>query len=183
MSLLTKYSIPSMDLKADELISMNDYPTLHSPTALRNYYDLYRENDITSITPIPVIPAQIVIAYFKQEKERFQSYSSKLAAFLERNPSVGFFMLDGTHRAAAAILAGKGIPTYIIKTDEDITLLLELRREKKINLGGLECDLRETIAILEEHYYDHKNFWTLQEKVKLMISNGDINQDLFKHEQ
>ena len=59
-----------MDLKADELISMNDYPPLHSPTALRNYYDLYRENDITSITPIPVIPAQIVIAYFKQEKER-----------------------------------------------------------------------------------------------------------------
>src|SRR3989344_5658158 len=50
---------------------------------------------------------------------------------------------------------------------------------KKIKITGLGINMEETIAILEEHFSKNKKFWTVEEKTKAMIAQGDIPGHMF----
>jgi hypothetical protein len=160
---------------------MNDYPPLHSPVALKKYHNIFKKNKLKSITPIPVIPVSIAVSYFKKHPEVFNTYREKLEHFLKKHPNAQYFMLDGTHRSAGAMLSVKMIPTYLIKSDRDVNNLILLRKSRKLNIMGLRSNLSETVGILQEHYCKTKRFWTLYEKVSLMISSGDIDEKILKH--
>ena len=90
-------------------------------------------------------------------------------------------MFDGTHRAAGAMLSISKIPSFLIKTGKDIKELIALRDSGKVLMSGLKINLPETMGIIEEHYHTTRRFWTLEEKVKAMISNGDIDEGLLTH--
>lgn len=166
-----------IQLHPHQIISMNDYPPLHSPNALRKYHTLFQKNNLGSVTPIPVVPVSVVVTYLQKYDARFVSYSKQLEGFLEKHPHVKYFMFDGTHRAAAAMLSAHKIPAYLIRNDEDIQELFSLRDAGKISLSGLKENLADTLAVIEKHYHSTKKFWTLEEKVHLMISHGDIDKD------
>ncbi len=160
-----------LSLNPDQIIGMIDYPPLHSPKALRDYFEQVKEG--LTVNPIPVIPKTLVLAYMKQHKSRFKTYEEKLNTFLRAHPRAAFFMIDGKHRAVAATLAGKNIPCFVLNSDEDVKILNSLK-DAGMRVTGLEKTLKETIAILETHFFEHKRFWTVEEKTEAMIANGDI---------
>ncbi len=161
-------------LDPEQLVSMNDYPPLHSHEALRKYYSLYVKNQRDQIMPLPVIPVSIVLSYFVMQPERFAHYEPQLQQFLLAHPKAGYFKIDGTHRASAGMLTCNTIRCFIIESEND---LQELRR---LGIGGLGENLVDTLDEQEQHYFQHKHFWTLQEKVKYMIENGDIPNEFLK---
>ncbi len=169
-----------ISLNPDQIISMNDYPPLQSPAALKKYYHLFRENNPSLVSPIPVIPVSVVVSYLQKGDGRCVAYSKELGEFLKTHPHAKYFMFDGTHRAAAAMLSAHKISAYLIRNDEDIKELFSLREAGKISMSGLENNLAKTIAIIKEHYHRTKKIWTLEEKVKLMVSRGDIDKDLLR---
>lgn len=166
-----------INIDPGEVISMNDYPPLHSPTALRKYHDIFRNDNQDMVTPIPMIPVSVAVPYFQRHNDKFRAYSKELYEFLKNHSDAEYFMLDGTHRATGAMLSSKQIPAYRIKNNKDVKELFSLRKEGKISIYGLSNNLAKTVDILETHYHKHKKFWTLKEKVNLMISNGDIDSD------
>src|SRR3989344_4939437 len=160
-------------VKPNQIISMNDYPPLHSPKALIDYYEKLKKEVYS--TPIPVIPKSIVISYFKKFEERYITYKKQLQKFLVGNPKADFFMLDGKHRSTASMLAGKDILCVVLKSDIDVKELLKLIKTREISkLTGIKNTLDETLQILEKHFFEHKRFWTVDIKTQLMIQNGDI---------
>jgi len=165
-------------LRPDQIIAMMDYPPLHSPEALAIYFQKFCAGE-QDISPVPVIKKELVLNYFRLQRDRFASYSEILQRFLDEHPAVAYFMLDGGHRCAAAMLSGKMIPCISI-TDDNVFIEINTS-ESPIRLHGDFSTLTEDmvsidqeIKMLEEHFFENKRFWTVEEKVKAMIENGDI---------
>ena len=88
-------------------------------------------------------------------------------------------MLGGTHRAAAAMCAGKRIPCALIADDADFAAFAP--SGSGINLHGDYTtvltpltSVDEELRILEAHYFEQRRFWTVAEKVQAMMARGDI---------
>ena len=128
-----------------------------------------------------MIPVSVALPYLQKQDDRFEAYGKHLAKFLKKHPNAEYFMFDGTHRATGAMLSANKIPAYLIKSDEDIKQLFSLRVAGKISVTGLKNNLAETMGVIEEHYHRTKTFWTLEEKVKSMISKGDIDKEMLEH--
>lgn len=171
--MIKDYNLEFVLVDPDLVIGMNDYPPLHSPEDLKKYYDCFRSKNAVQV--IPVIPVNLVLAYFRNDAERFAKYEHKWREFVTAHPQIGYFMVDGKHRASAATLAGEKLPCVIIKSDDDTKELLRLKESGKFErLTGVKETITETMEILEHHFFAHKRFWTVREKTQAMISNGDV---------
>lgn len=160
-------------LKPNQLIGMIDYPHLHSPQALAKYYDKFRREE--EVQPFPITPIQTAIAFFNRNDEKFSAYRQKLNKFLLEHGEANYFVFGGKHRSAAAMVAEKNIPCAVIENNTDIAELIALRKPGKLRgILGIGNTLDESLAILEDHFFEHKRFWTIEEKTKAMIANGDI---------
>jgi hypothetical protein len=127
-------------LRPDQIITMMDYPPLHSPEALAVYFQKFCVDE-QDISPVPVIKKDLVLNYFKLQKDRFASYREILQRFLDKHPAVEYFMLDGGHRCAAAMLSGKMIPCISI-TDDNVFI--------EINASGSSIRLHGDFSTLTE---------------------------------
>jgi hypothetical protein len=171
-------------LRPDQIVGMIDYPPLHSPKALAIYFRKFCADE-QDISPVPVIKKDRVLNYFRLQRDRFASYSQILQKFLDEHPALEYFMLDGGHRCAAAMLSGKMIPCLNITDD---TVFREVNTaESQIKLHGdfstLPDDMTsidQEIKMLEEHFFENRRFWTVEEKVRAMIENGDIPEHMLK---
>ena len=158
-------------LKPNQIIGMIDYPPLHSLEALKNYYEDCKAH--RAINPVPVIPLEKVIAYCKRKK-RFETYKESWEIFLEQNPEVKYFMYDGKHRSTAMMLAQGKIDCVELRNDNDAQNFFKLSQEGKITTLGVKPVLNEMISELEVHFLKHQKFWSVEEKTKAMIAQGDI---------
>lgn len=160
-------------LKPNQLIGMIDYPPLHSPQALAEYYGKFRRGE--EIQPVPITSIQTAISFFIRTDEKFSAYRQKLNRFLLENNEANYFTFGGKHRSAAATLTRKNIPCIVIENDADTSELIALRKTGKLTgILGIGNTLDESLVILEEHFFEHKRFWTVEQKTKSMIANGDV---------
>lgn len=161
-------------LEPAHLIAMQDYPPLHSPEA----FVAYREKFTTGkgVEPIVVVPSLTVIEHLRKNPLRFESYRHELERFLATHPSAKYFMLGGKHRSAAATLLGLKIPCLVVDRDADIDNIHALMAEGKLTSGtGVGENFEKTLSILDDHYFENKSFWSMDEKTKAMIDQGDVS--------
>jgi len=165
----------------NQIIGMNDYPPLHSPEALAGYYAKFKNKLFDEVAPVPLIHKSVAILYFMGCDNRFITYNQNLERFFFENSEAEYFMLDGKHRSTAAVLAGESIPCVIIWDEDDVNKIHDLIISGKIpRLTGVEETLDATLETLEEHFFLYKRFWTVEEKTKAMIENGDIAANMLE---
>ena len=158
-------------VKSEEIIAMADYPPLHSPGSLKEYYWKFKAG--LAVEPVPLIPVEIAIACFEKLKS---GHLRTLRQFLQHHRTAHYFMLGGKHRSAAAVLAGKEIPALVVQNDLDIKTVLDLHDAGKLT-GTIDVgkNLETTVQELDKHFTQNKGmFWTMEEKTQAMIKNGDI---------
>lgn len=167
-----------LHLQPDQIIAMVDYPPLHCPEALERYFHRFRA-DARDISPIPVMGKKLVLDAFRRQEDRFASYRRELDRFLARHPSAAYFMLEGFHRSAAAVLARRTIPCVAISDDGDFEEIKASDRAIQLHgdyttIVGDMVSVDEELQALEAHFHEHRRFWTIEEKVATMIANGDV---------
>ena len=166
-------------LKTAQLIAMIDYPPLHSPKTFALYYQRLKTGK--KIEPAIVVPARAVLNHFKSRKNRFKKYQIILEQFLKEHPEAKYFMPGGKHRSAAATILGIKVPCLVVKDDKDVRYIHKLTKEGKITgVPSVEKNFKETLKMLEKHFFKHKRFWTMDEKTKEMIKNRDISKKMIK---
>lgn len=164
------------ELSADpsELIAMRDYPPLHSPEAFLAYRAKFLLGE--HVEPVIVIPSATVIEHLRKNENRFDSYRNELETFLAAHSSAKYFMLGGKHRSAAATILGLKIPCLVVRDDFDIENIHALMSDGSITgVPSVGKGFAETLAELDDHYFEHKAFWTMDEKTGAMLGNGDIS--------
>lgn len=160
-------------LEPHQLIGMQDYPPLHSPEAFAEYKRKFTAGE--QVEPVMVVPSQTVLEHLKKSAERFESYRKDLEQFLEAHPSAAYFMLGGKHRSAAATILGVKIPCLVVNNDADVGYVQMLMADGKITgVPSVGKDFTETLSELDDHYFEKKAFWTMEEKTKAMLDRGDI---------
>lgn len=166
-------------LEPRQLIAMADYPPLHSPEALRTYYEKYKTG--SEVEPIIVVPVEIAIAFFSEKKERFEAYRDLLEDFLANHPQANYFMLGGKHRSAAATVSGSRIESLVVANDADVAEIHKLMSKSEITgVPSVGDSFRSSLDGLERHFAEHRQFWTMDEKTDLMIKNHDIPNDMLE---
>lgn len=161
-------------LEPAQLIAMIDYPPLHSPEAFVAYHEKFKSGN--PVEPIVVVPIQIVVEYLAKNEAHYETYKKTFKQFLVDHPKVEYFMTGGKHRSAAATLLGVKIPSIVVKNDNDIDEVNSLISKGEITgVPPVGENLIKTLKELEEHYFEHKRFWTMDEKTKAMVENEDIS--------
>jgi hypothetical protein len=94
---------------------------------------------------------------------------------LSNHPTAKYFMLGGKHRSAAATVVGVNVPCLVIESSSDVDDVHRFMSEGKITgVSSVGEDFADTLRELEEHYFEHKRFWSMDEKTEAMIQNKDI---------
>jgi hypothetical protein len=171
-----------LDLRPDQIIAMIDYPPLHSPEALERYFHRFRAG-AQDISPIPVMALTPVLDAFRRQADRFASYRREFEGFLAGHPSAAYFMLEGFHRSAAAVLAGRPIPCVALTDDGDLEEANASGRAIQLHgdyttIPGDMVSIAEELRELEAHFHEHRRFWTVAEKVAALIANGDVPESV-----
>jgi hypothetical protein len=163
----------------EQLMGMIDYPPLHSPEAFRSYYEKHTSG--AEVEPVIVVPIEAAIAYFAERPERYATYKERLNDFLSHHPLAKYFMLGGKHRSAAATVLGANIPCLVVESEADVAEVHRLMDEGKITgVPSVGENFSDTLNELEEHYFEHKRFWTMDEKTEAMIRNKDISESMLQ---
>lgn len=163
-------------LNPGQLIAMRDYPPLHSPEAFGAYMKKFKAGE--KVEPVIVIPASAVIIHLQKNADRFKTYGQELERFLDQHPSAAFFMLGGKHRSAAATLLGFKIPCLVVQGDADIKKIHAFMAEGRLTgVPSVGTDFEDTLTELDNHYFEHKVFWNMEEKTQAMVENGDISKE------
>ena len=159
------------DIPPSELIGMVDYPPLHSPEALARYYELFKHGgDVHQ----PVAPIAVVIQFFVAHPMKYAPFKERLEEFLGSHEAK-YFMFGGKHRGAAAVIAGRPVPCVITENEKDVAEVFRLRDAGLVPQSlGLGESMQEALTLLLDHFSKHALFWTMEEKVKAMIANGDV---------
>lgn len=158
-----------------QLIAMRDYPPLHSPEAFVVYKKKFMAGE--KVEPVVVIPSSVVIDHIQKNPDRFNTYRQELERFLDQHPSAAYFMLGGKHRSAAATTLGLKVPCLVVSSDSDINKIHALMTDGKLTgVPSVGKDFEATLSELDAHYFEHKVFWSMDEKTKAMVDNGDISK-------
>jgi len=169
-------------LEPQQLIAMVDYPPLHSPEALRSYFEKHKVG--AEVEPVVVVPVDIAKNYFLQRKDRYGTYRDKLDVFLSDHPAAQYFMLGGKHRSAAATIIGAKISCLVVENEADVVEAHTLMAKGKLTgVPSVGETFDDTLRELEEHFFEHKRFWTMDEKTEVMIKNKDIPDDMLRARQ
>ncbi|MEK7540454.1 MAG: hypothetical protein AAB558_04365 [Patescibacteria group bacterium] len=162
-------------LNPKQLIAMRDYPPLHSPKAFVAYQKKFLAGE--KVEPVVVIPSGLVIEHLKKNTDRFNTYRQELERFLDQHPLAAYFMLGGKHRSAAATILGLKIPCLVVHNDSDVNKIHALMADGKLKgVPSVGKDFEVTLSELEQHYFENKVFWSMDEKTKAMVDGGDISK-------
>ena len=149
------------ELAPNQIITLNDYP-VHSDSVLSEYFTKCKMGK--EVPFVPVIRKDIVLKYFDAkllgEFERFE----------DQNPLAEYFMLDGSHRTTALMLAGCKIMVIIYQTDSDIIEAKKLLVTGQIlKSGTLEDSLEENCQELYRQFKEKPYFMTVKQKAIKMV--------------
>lgn len=149
-------------LYSNQIITLNDYP-IREKEILIKYYRKCRAGQ-----KIPFIP---VIKKDKVKKYLNDNLLKEFKKFEIKNPKVGYFMLDGSHRTTALTLANSKIEVIIYNSDEDIKEAKKLILTGQVLISGtLRYNLAENCKILNKHFNKKPYFMTVKQKTEKMIN-------------
>ncbi|MFC1787924.1 hypothetical protein ACFLZY_01755 [Patescibacteria group bacterium] len=160
-------------LESSQLIAMIDYPPLHSPEAYTSYLEKFKSG--IKVEPAIVVPSELVINDLKKKRNRYSTYQESLQDFLTKHSNAKYFMLGGKHRSSAATILNLKIPCLVVSNDADVTRIHSLMKNGHLTgTSSVGRDFDDTVQELEDHFFEHKRFWTMEEKTQVMKENGDI---------
>jgi hypothetical protein len=160
------YRMKRIVLTGGQVITLNDYP-LHSPRVLRQYLDKCTAGE--DLPLVPVIHKDVVRPHFKGE------LAAIFREFEELNPAAMYFMLDGSHRTTALMLAGRQIHAVVYEMDGDIVEAKAAVKEGLIlENATLDYTVEENCEILVRHFTERPYFMTVQQKTDRMVKERII---------
>jgi len=155
-----------VELNPDQIITLNDFP-VHSLEMLKKYFDQCQNNE-----PMPLVP---VISLETVRGSLSPEVVKEFEQFVQRNPLVQYFMLDGSHRTTAAALIGRQIKVAVCDHDDDFTELKKMVASGEVNESGvLDDDLEQNIKVLNDHFASRPGFMTVKQKMDRMIAENFI---------
>lgn len=144
-----------------QIITLNDYP-VHSDEVLIKYYKQAKAGG--ELPLVPVIRKETV------KMGLIESLREELAAFEVEHPNAEYFMLDGSHRTTALMLANRKINIIIYEQDSDIAEAKQLVESGTILQNGtLDHDLKGNCKILIKHFVEKPYFMTVEQKTNRMV--------------
>ena len=165
-------------LRPDQIITLRDYP-VHNEHILTIYFQVFRKNQGKILPPCPVIHKSLGAPFIKGKKAK--KHTELLQKFLERQPQAEYFLIDGGHRSAAATLAHKRVPVFIVEKNADLKIAKEMVKAGKFfGWCQVEKTIAEVSAGLEKHHFGAKEFLTVEDKVKRMVKNHDVPEYMRK---
>lgn len=161
----------TIELNPDQIITLNDYP-VHSDDVLREYFNKCKLGK--EIPFVPVIRKDIVRNHFDDD-----GLIKEFKQFEKINPAAEYFMLDGSHRTTALILAGCKITSVVYENEEDIGEARKLVATGQIlDNETLAHTLEENCEILAQHFSEKPYFMTVGQKTKRMVKESIIPQHM-----
>lgn len=74
------------------------------------------------------------------------------------------------------MVLGKQIPGVVLRNDADVDHIHKLMSEGRLTgAPSVGKNFEETLNELDDHYFENKAFWDMDEKTKAMIDHGDIS--------
>ena len=159
-----------LNLKPNQIITSNHFP-LHSLDALKKYLGKCKLGETIFYTP--VIKKDIVLKYFNDETLK------KFKKFEIDNPSVEYFLLDGSHRTTALDLSKKDINAVSYETNKDIQTAKTSLKNHNPNSNILEHTLEENCEILTSHFTKTSGFMTVEQKTEKLVDHKFVPEHIY----
>ena len=161
-------------LGADQIITLTDFP-VYNEQILKIFFLIFRKKCAKIIPPCPIMDKSLVVPYFSG---KLKNIFSKFAI---QNPQAKYFLLYGSHKTTAAVLAGSKIAVMIFQNNKDIQ-----RAKKMVKIGDLfsltvDDTIQDNAIELKNHFNKKKYFQTVEEKTKLMVKKKVIPQYMISH--
>ncbi len=161
-------------LRPNQIITLRDYP-VHNEQILKIYFRVFQNNQGKILPPCPVVHKSKGIPYVKGRDSKSKKYNRLLRKFLEENPHAEYFLIDGGHKTAAAMLSHKLIPVLVLEQDSDFVKAKELVKTGEIfGWNSVEKSISDAMCVLAKHHFGTKEFLTVEDKVKKMVKNKDV---------
>jgi hypothetical protein len=153
-------------LNPGQIITFNDYP-VHNEQILKIYFKIYQLGASRIMPPAPVIRLEMVKPHLKNDT---------FADFARSHPDVEYFLLDGSHKTTAAVLARQPIKAMIFQTDQDILEAVKMAEEGDLFSLTTGSTIIECIQVLGKHFKSPAQFQTVQEKTNRMVEEKVISK-------
>lgn len=160
-------------LKPDQIITLNDYP-IRNEQILKIYFRLFLKGQDKIVPPVPVIHKSTGIPLMKGKGRKVKKYNNLLSEYLDKNPKVEYFLLDGTHKTTVATLSHKLIPVMIFKSNKDIKEAKNLVKKGELISLTTGNSIKEILKILRNHFFKTMTFQTVADKTKKLVQNRKL---------
>jgi len=171
---LIKLFMQIKQLNANQIITLTDFP-VYNEHILKIFFLVFRKKCSKIMPPCPIMDISLVAPYFS---DKLKTIFSK---FVNRNPQVKYFLLDGSHKTTAATLTGSKIAVMIFRNNKDI-----LEAKKMVKTGDLfsltvDDTIKDNAIELKNHFNKEKYFQTIAEKTELMVKKKVIPQYMINY--
>lgn len=158
----------------DQILTLKDYP-VYNEHILKIYFRIFSNNCGKILPPCPVIHKSCGIPFAKGKDSRSRRYNDSLKNFLDKNPKVKYFLIDGSHKTTAACLANKKIPVVILEKNSDFRKAIKLTCNGEFfGWHSPESSIKKSLGVLAQHHMKANKLLTVGDKTKLMIKNRDV---------
>lgn len=161
-------------LSSNQIITLNDFP-VYNEQILKIFFKIYQKGCCRIVPPCPVIHKKQVVPFFSKE------LSKEFKKFENKNKSVEYFLLDGSHKTTAAALTNNKTNVILIEKKSDIIEAKKLVKKGKLFSLTIEKTIKENIQDLIKHFNKKKEFQTVEEKTQKMIKEKVIPGYMIKY--
>jgi len=161
-------------LRPNQIVTLRDYP-VYNEQILKIYFRIFEKNLGRVLPPCPVIHKSVGIPYLKGKDPKSNKYNELLSSYVEANPHVEYFLVDGGHKTTAATLSHRLILVWAIEKDQDFQEAKKLIKTGEL-FGWYKTGetVESALEELAKHHFGTKKFQTVEDKTKIMVKNRDI---------
>ena len=142
---------------------------------------MYDKGQRDLVPPSPVIHKNKVIHLMSRKFKKYTRFINQLITFLDANPKIEYFLIDGSHKTSAATLTHKPISVVVIENNDDLKASKKLIESGEI-LGWYKPPktIDNIVMDLVKHHSTSKNFLTVEDKVNRMIKDRILPRYIIK---
>ncbi|MCK4670237.1 MAG: hypothetical protein KAT43_03460 [Nanoarchaeota archaeon] len=167
-------------LRPDQIITTRDYPVFNLHI-LVIFFRIFNKGQGKILPPCPVLHISSGIPYVRGKDPRSRRYNNLLSKYLEKNPKVKYFLIDGGHKTSAAAFARKLIPAMVMENDKDFAKVRKLKAKGEFfGYHSPSKTIKESIRQCARHHLGTTKFLTVEDKVKKMIQQKDVPEYMIK---
>lgn len=150
-----------LKLSPNKIVTLNDFP-VYDEHVLKIYFRVYQKGYGKAIPPCPIMHKDLVIPFFDDNLKKL------FTKFIKNNPTVEYFMLDGSHKTTAATLTNHKIKAMVFKDEKDILEAKDLAKAGELFHYYLKDTIQDIVKELAKHFKKTKLFQTVEEKTEKM---------------